>query len=163
MSDRIKWTDCDGFTILSVDYSDLPEAEYLEAMEEVEQVLQAFQGEPSDSAMLIMANVTNTRATKKIRHGGKEISAALDGFKGHAYAVIGVTGVMKLLANAQPPIIVPLLELELLALDLPPVAYQVIQLGECGACCGYAILLQNGYAPNSLYCFLNLYSNYMEG
>lgn len=99
MSDRIKWTDCDGFTILSVDYSDLPEAEYLEAMEEVEQLLQAFQGEPSDSAMLIMANATNTRATKKIRHRGKEISAALDGFKGRAYAVIGVTGVSRLLAR----------------------------------------------------------------
>jgi hypothetical protein len=30
----------------------------------------------------------------------------------------------------RPPTIVPFLELELLALDLPPVAYQVIQLGD---------------------------------
>jgi len=103
MSDRIKWLDYDGFTILSVDYSDLPEEEYLEAMEEVAQLLQAFQGAPSDSTMLIMANVTNTRATKKIRQRGKEISAALDGFKGHAYAVVGVTGVSRLLARKFTP------------------------------------------------------------
>jgi hypothetical protein len=99
MSERIKWTDYDGFIILSVDYSDLPESEYLETMEEVEQLLKALQGEPSDSAMLIMANVTNTRATKKIRNRGKEVSAVLDAFKGHAYAVIGVTGVARLLAR----------------------------------------------------------------
>ncbi len=96
MSERIKWIDHEGFRILSADYSGLPEAEYMNAMDEVKNLLES---EPSDSIVLIMANVTNTKASGKIRNKGKEVSAAMDRFKGQANAVVGVTGVMKILAK----------------------------------------------------------------
>jgi len=99
MYDRIKWIDCEGFTILSVDYSDLPEEEYLDTMEEAIQLLKAFQGEPSESTMLVMANVINTQTTNNIFDMFQAVLAVVEKFRGYAYAVVGEPAILKPLAR----------------------------------------------------------------
>ena len=99
MYDRIKWIDCEGFTILSVDYSDLPEEEYLDTMEEAIQLLNAFQGEPSDSTMLVMTNVINTHTTNNILDRFHAVIDVMVKFKGYAYAVVGEPATLKPLAR----------------------------------------------------------------
>jgi len=99
MYDRIKWIDCEGFTILSVDYSDLPEEEYLDTMEEAIKLLNAFQGEPSDSTMLVMTNVINTHTTNNILDRFQAVLAVVERFRGYAYAVVGEPANLKPLAR----------------------------------------------------------------
>jgi hypothetical protein len=99
MSERIRWIDCEGFTILSIDYSDLPEDEYLNTMDEVIQFLYALQGASSDSPMLILANVTNTNSTNRIVDKLREVSTVAGGFPRHAHAVVGGKGPIGLLAR----------------------------------------------------------------
>lgn len=99
MSERIRWIDCEGFTILSVDYSDLPEDEYLETMDEVVQLLRVLQGASSDSPMLILANVTNTTSTNRIVEKLREVSTVAGRFQRHAHAVVGGKGPIGLLAR----------------------------------------------------------------
>ena len=103
MSERIKWIGCEGFVIMSVDYSDLPEDEYVNVVDEVIQLLKALQGVPSDSTMLVMANIINTRVTSKIVDKVRETLAVVDGFKTHAYALVGERGVLKQLARVDLP------------------------------------------------------------
>jgi hypothetical protein len=96
MSERVKWITHDGRRILSANYSGLREDEYIKTMEEVKQILQK---EPSNNIVLVMANVSDTHATGKVRDKGKEVAEAMDRFKGQAYAVIGVSGIMKVIAK----------------------------------------------------------------
>jgi len=99
MSERIRWIDCEGFTILSIDYSDLPEDEYLKTMDEVIQLLRALQGDSSDSPMLIVANVTNTTSTNRIVEKLRAVSTVAGRFQRHAHAVVGGKGPISLLAR----------------------------------------------------------------
>jgi len=99
MSERIRWIDCEGFTIMSVDYSDLPEEEYLDTMEEAIQLLRAFQGLPSESPMLVMDQAINTHTTERIMDRFREILTVLGEFNGHAYAVVGSKDIIKRLAR----------------------------------------------------------------
>jgi hypothetical protein len=99
MSERIKWIDCEGFTIMSVDYSDLPEEEYLDTMEEAIQLLRAFQGLPSESPMLVMDQAINTHTTERVVDRFREILTVLGEFNGHAYAVVGSKDIIKRLAK----------------------------------------------------------------
>lgn len=85
-----------GYKILSADYSTLSEPDYIKTMEEVKDELDKLS---SEETVLIMANVTGTKPSMKVRDKGKEISKAMKRFKGEANAVIGVTGVMKVLAK----------------------------------------------------------------
>jgi len=103
MMERIRWTDCEGFTILYVDYSDLPEEAYLDTIEEAAQLLRALQGVPSDSPMLVMTNVVSTRTTGRIADKFREITAVLEGFKGHAHAVVGEQRALKPFAAVPRP------------------------------------------------------------
>jgi hypothetical protein len=96
MSERVQWLNHNGYRILSADYSGLYEADYLKTMETVKQLLLK---EPPNSIVLVMANVTNTHASGKVRDKGKEVAEAMGKFKGQAYAVIGVTGIMKVIAK----------------------------------------------------------------
>ncbi len=103
MTERIKWTDCEGFTILHVDYSDLPEEAYLDTMEEAAQLLRALQGVPSDSPILVMANVINTRTTDNIADKFREVSTVMEQFKGYAHAVVGEPRALKPFARILRP------------------------------------------------------------
>ncbi len=103
MTERIRWTDCEGCTILYVDYSDLPEEAYLDTIEEAAQLLRALQGVPSDSPMLVMANVVSTRTTVRIADKFKEITTVMGGFKGHAHAVVGERRALTPLAAVPRP------------------------------------------------------------
>ncbi len=96
MSDRVKWIEHKGVRILSADYSGLPEDQYCSTMDEVTAILR---NEPTDSVVLVMANVSNTHASNKVRDKGKEVSDAMNRFKATAYAVVGVTGLMKVIAK----------------------------------------------------------------
>jgi len=88
---------------MSVDYSDLPEDEFIDVVEEVIQLLRALQGVPSDSTMLVLANIINTQATNTIVDKIRETLAAVDGFRTHAYALVGERGVLKQLARVDLP------------------------------------------------------------
>jgi hypothetical protein len=88
---------------MSVDYSDLPEDEYIDVAEEVIQLLRALQGVPSDSTMLVIANIINTQATSTIVDKIRETLAAVDGFRTHAYALVGERGILKQLARVDLP------------------------------------------------------------
>jgi len=96
MKDRINWIDHMGYKILSADYSKLSEPDYIKTMEEVKDELDKL---PSEETVLVMANVTGTKPSMKVRDKGKDVSNAMKRFKGEANAVIGVTGVMKVLAK----------------------------------------------------------------
>jgi 2',3'-cyclic-nucleotide 2'-phosphodiesterase (5'-nucleotidase family) len=96
MGDRVKWITHKGVKMIYADYSGLPEAEYCSTMDEVTALLRS---ESSDSLALVMANVSNTHASNKVRDKGKEVAEAMDRFKGSAYAVVGVTGIMKVVAK----------------------------------------------------------------
>jgi hypothetical protein len=103
MSERIRLIECEGYTILSVDYSDLPEGEYLDAIDEVTDLLVALQRGSASSPMLLMANVVSTQTTGDIMNRLRRMSAALDGFRRYAYAVVGERAALKALAKAPPP------------------------------------------------------------
>ncbi len=96
MKDRIQWVDHMGCQILSADYSRLSEQDYIQTMEEVKDELDKL---PPDQAVYIMANVTGTKPSMKVRDKGKQVSEAMNRFKGQANAVVGITGVMKVLAK----------------------------------------------------------------
>ncbi len=103
MSERIKWIECEGFDIMSVDYSDLPEDEYIDVAEEAIQLLRALQGVPSDSTMLVIANIINTQATSTVVDKIRKTLAAVDGFRTHAYALVAERGILKQFAKVDLP------------------------------------------------------------
>lgn len=88
---------------MSIDYSDLPEDEHLDTMGEVIQLLQAFQGTPSESAMLVMANVINTQITNRIIGKVRETYNVIGRFKKYAYAIVGEKGTLKQLTKIFTP------------------------------------------------------------
>ena len=103
MSERIKWIECEGYTIMSIDYSDLPEDEHVDTMGEVIQLLQAFQGAPSESSMLVMANVINTQITNRTIGKVRETCNVIGRFNKYAYAIVGEKGTLKQLIKIFTP------------------------------------------------------------
>ena len=96
MSDRIEWVNHKGHKILFGNYSGASEDEYCATMDEMKKMLYSL---PADMILLVMADVSNTHATGKVRDKGTEVSNAMGRFKGRAYAVVGVTGIMKVIAK----------------------------------------------------------------
>ncbi len=96
MSDRITWVDHKGQKILFGNYSGSSEEEYCSTMDEMKNMLNSLS---ADTILLVMADVSNTHATGKVRDKGAEVSNAMGKFKGRAYAVVGVTGIMKVVAK----------------------------------------------------------------
>ena len=96
MSDRLKWITYKGQKIFCADYSGLEEAEYCGTMDEMCVILKTL---PADTILLIQANVANTHASGKVKEKGAELTRAMERFKGSAYSVTGVTGIMKIVAK----------------------------------------------------------------
>ena len=98
MNDRIRWINHKGVDILYMDYSGLSEDEFVAMMLEIEAMLKDH---PIDCFMPFLANVTNAHVTAKTAKVGRKISKTYERFtKGKAYAVVGVTGVQKVIARS---------------------------------------------------------------
>ena len=95
MSDRIKWIEYKGAKILYADYSNLEEDEYVTEIDNFEKEL--IKNKPN--SVLVITNTNNTYITSKINKRFKEMREKTKGIS-KASAVVGVTGVKKIIANA---------------------------------------------------------------
>jgi hypothetical protein len=101
MSDRVKWIEEQGVKILFVDYSGLDEKKYLEVAEEFKNTVLA---QPAGVIVNNIVDITNTFITEVVRNALKnfsdEIHQKRKGSEKAPTAVIGVTGVKKVIAKA---------------------------------------------------------------
>ncbi len=96
MSDRVKWIDYKGYQISYRDFSGLAGQAYMLAMDDA---IEQLNGLESGSLLLTLTDVTNTHTTKELTGKQKELQAACNRFI-PIYSVVGVTGIMKILAKA---------------------------------------------------------------
>ncbi len=93
--ERIEWVDYKGKRILRCDYSGLLGEKHVEFIEEVKKTMSEL---PAGTELLVLADVTGTHTTARIKEKYEELTAIRDRFGGHD-AAIGITGLMRIIAN----------------------------------------------------------------
>jgi hypothetical protein len=101
MNDRVKWIEEQGARILFVDYSKLDEDACLKVYEDMRKTVMA---QPAGVPIPIIVDITGTFITEKVRNAQKSLSDEMHKTRKESEkaptAVIGVTGVKKLIARA---------------------------------------------------------------
>ena len=96
ISDRVKWIEHKGHKIFFNDYSGLDEASYLAAIDES---LRKISEIDPGTVILFLDDVTGTFTTSKIKAKFREIEHEMAKYK-YVIAVVGVSGMMKIIARA---------------------------------------------------------------
>jgi hypothetical protein len=101
MNNRIKWMEEQGTKILFVDYSKLEEEAFLKVYEDLRKIVL---DQPAGAIIPIIVDITGTFITEKIRNAQKNLSDEMHQKSKESEkaptAVIGVTGIKKLIARA---------------------------------------------------------------
>ena len=98
MSDYIKWIEHKGHKVLFCDFSNFDEQQYLDGTELMEKELLS-QEKGSNSPLVI--DVTNSHMTKKTSDRGKKtVTVLTDAEITTTTAMVGVTGIKKIIAQA---------------------------------------------------------------
>jgi len=101
MNDRVKWIEQQGSRMLFVDYSKLDEDACLKVYEELRKTVM---DQPAGVMIPIIVDITGTFITERVRNAQKSLSDEMHQKRKESEkaptAVIGVTGIKKLIAKA---------------------------------------------------------------
>ncbi len=97
MSERVKWIKHKNENILITDYSNLPENEYIQELDETIKTLNEAVSQGA-SYFLVLTDVSNTLTTDKVTKKARECTQIYKTVKA-VNAILGVTGFKKVIAN----------------------------------------------------------------